>query len=312
MPTEPLNSKYYLILITSLWHSTTIAQLFLFSQTNTELRLGVFSNLARVDLLWSLPADIWSRISVPQPEIEVRPQQWEHWSCPVASEKVLTSQRCRNKIWQNRWKILKQAKGLLEGRRVHLDTHTRWLRERELHPLRLNPLHEVCLPGSLWPVTLLCWVLSLCWVDLMVLPGVHTHLIAKTVLPNRTMSRLTSPTMGWCLLLFTSKQPFSGCVFRKVLTWRMRNTWSLYLGSAQLLLSSAIAFILEYLSTEDKLQLLNLGPIFLVPQNHRVNELVSEKSKLKTRHVWFLGPHTHRKFSSCSFQNSVVVLFFNF
>ena len=125
------------------------------------------------------------------------------------------------------------------------------------------------------------------------------------------MGRLTSPTMGWCLLLLTSEQPFSGCVFRKAsLTWRMRNTWSLYLGSAQLLLSPAIAFILEYVSIGDKLQLLNLGYIFLVPQNHTVNDLVSEKPKLKLRQAWFLGTHTHKKFSSCTFQSSVVVLFF--
>ena len=64
----------------------------------------------------------------------------------------------------------------------------------------------------------------------------------------------------------------------------MRNTWSLYLGSAQLL-SPATAFILEYVSIGGKLQLLNLGPIFLVPQNHTVNELVSEKPKLKLRQV---------------------------
>lgn len=118
MPTEPLNSRSYLIFIKSLWRSTTI----LIFQ-NTELRHGAFSNLARIDLIWSLPAEIWSRISVPQPEIEVRPQQWEHWSCPVASEKVLSSRRC-NKIWQNRWKILKTVNDLfIEGRRVRLDTH---------------------------------------------------------------------------------------------------------------------------------------------------------------------------------------------
>lgn len=65
----------------------------------------------------------------------------------------------------------------------------------------------------------------------------------------------------------------------------MRSTWSLYLGSAQLLLSPAIAFILEYLSTGDRVQLPNVGPMFLVPQNHRVNELVTEKPKPKLRQV---------------------------
>lgn len=141
--------------------------------------------------------------------------------------------------------------------------HTPGGSARELHPLSLNPLRGVFLPGSLWPVTLLCWALSLCWVYLTVFPDTHVHLIAKPPLVKRTMGRLTSPTMGWCLLILTSEQPFSGCVFRKAsLTWRMRNTWSLYLGSAQLLLSPAIAFILEYVSIGDKLQLLNLRPYF--------------------------------------------------
>ena len=68
---------------------------------------------------------------------------------------------------------------LLEGRRVHSDTYTQGGSARELHPLSLNPLCGVFLPGSLWPVTLLCWALSLCWVYLTVFPSVHAHLIAK-------------------------------------------------------------------------------------------------------------------------------------
>ena len=108
--------------------------------------------------------------------------------------------------------------------------------------------------------------------------------------------------------LLISKQHFCTCGVRKVsLPSRMRNMWS-PLGMAQLL----FLFILEYLSTGDKLQLLNLGYIFLVPQNHTVNDLVSEKPKLKLRQVWFLGTHTHKKFSSCTFQSSRVVLFFFF
>lgn len=55
-----------------------------------------------------------------------------------------------------------------------------------------------------------------------------------------------------------------------------------------------------------------LEALFLVPQNHTVNELVSEKPKLKLRQVWFLGTHTHKKFSSCTFRSSVVALFFFF
>ena len=41
--------------------------------------------------------------------------------------------------------------------------------------------------------------------------------------------------------------------------------WSLYPGQPSTLLRSAITFILEYLSAGDRLQLLSLGPINLLP-----------------------------------------------
>ena len=44
-----------------------------------------------------------------------------------------------------------------------------------------------------------------------------------------------------------------------------------YLGRAQLLL----LFILEFLSSGDKLQLLSLGPIYLLPQNGPLENLSS-------------------------------------
>ena len=36
----------------------------------------------------------------------------------------------------------------------------------------------------------------------------------------------------------------------------------------------------------------------------------SEWPRFKSRLVWFLGPHTHRKFTSCATQSSVIVLVF--
>ena len=58
------------------------------------------------DLRWPRPAVAWSRISVPQPEIEARPQKWEHWILatrpwgPVAGDKALACLLCRNEFQQ--------------------------------------------------------------------------------------------------------------------------------------------------------------------------------------------------------------------
>ena len=95
--------------------------------------------------------------------------------------------------------------------------------------------------------------------------------------------RLTSSTMGWCLLSFW---PFSSCVVRNIsLTSRMRNMWSLYLLSRQgsapllfLLLSSSW----EYLSTGDKLQLLSLEPTYLLPQVHTAKKNLYQDWNLDT------------------------------
>ena len=77
------------------------------------------------------------------------------------------------------------------------------------------------------------------------------------------MGRLTSLTMRCVPSFLTSEQPFCACVVGKVsLTLRMRNMWSLIWTGLKLLL----LFILECLSTGDKLQLFGLGPIYLLPQ----------------------------------------------
>ena len=52
--------------------------------------------------------------------------------------------------------------------------------ERELSPRdSLNHLYEAFLPGFLWPILLLCLVLSPNLVYLRVLPCVRVHLLAK-------------------------------------------------------------------------------------------------------------------------------------
>ena len=52
--------------------------------------------------------------------------------------------------------------------------------ERESHPRgSLNHFYGASLLGFLWPIILLCLVLSLYLVYLRVLPCVHEHLLAK-------------------------------------------------------------------------------------------------------------------------------------
>ena len=81
---------------------------------------------------------------------------------------------------------------------------------------------------------------------------------------------MTLLTMRWHPLPFRSlKEPFCVCGVWKVLsTSRMRTTWTLYLlsgqGRAQLLSPPAIIFILECLSTEYRLQLLQPGAVCLL------------------------------------------------
>ena len=88
----------------------------------------------------------------------------------------------------------------------------------------------------------------------------------RWILVKRPMGRLTSSTMGWFPLLFGPLGAFlCTCCWEHLLDLRIRNMWSLS-GQGSGPLTSAIIFILEYLSTEDKLQLLSLGPIYLLSQ----------------------------------------------
>ena len=70
------------------------------------------------------------------------------------------------------------VKCLLGGKRVQcMWIDTRADSERELlHHGHLNHLHGAFLPGSLWPIILICLVLSLYLVYLRILPCVYTSL----------------------------------------------------------------------------------------------------------------------------------------
>ena len=142
-----------------------------------------------------------------------------------------------------------------------MNRHTWAGSERESCPRgSLNHFCGAFLLGFLWPIILLCLVLSLYLVYLRVLPSVHAHLWLRWILVKRPMGRLTS------LPFMTSKEPFCAGVVGKVsLTSRMRKMWSLILLSGQGSTSLAIIFLSEYLSPGDKLRFLSLGPIYLLP-----------------------------------------------
>ena len=42
----------------------------------------------------------------------------------------------------------------------------------------------------------------------------------------------------------------------------------------------------------------------------RITEWITKWSRFKSRQVWFLDPHTHKKFTSCATQSSVMVVVF--
>lgn len=80
------------------------------------------------------------------------------------------------------------------------------------------------------------------------------------------MGRLTSPTVEWRPLPFA----FLCMCSLEVLLDLENGLFISYLGSTQLLLPPAVVFMLEYLSTAGKLQLLTLGPLYLLPHLHLV------------------------------------------
>ena len=86
----------------------------------------------------------------------------------------------------------------------------------------------------------------------------------RWTLAKRPMGWLTSLLWANAPPFLTSKEPFCICVVGKVfLMWRMMNMWSFIWAGLNSSLTSAI---LDYLSTGDKLQLLSLGPICVLPQ----------------------------------------------
>ena len=136
--------------------------------------------------------------------------------------------------------------------------------ERELRPRgSLNHLYGAFLPGFLWPIILLCLVLSSYLVYLRVPLCVCVNLLAKKDSREEACEQVDITPF------LTSKAPHCACIARKIsLTLRMRNMWSLSFICAGCSFSLAPA-ILEYLSTGDKPQQLSLRPNYLLPQGNQ-------------------------------------------
>ena len=117
--------------------------------------------------------------------------------------------------------------------------------ERESRPHgSLNHFNRTFLPGFLWPIILLCLVLSLYLVYVRVLPCVCVDLSAKMDSSKEAYGQVDITYYEVTLPPFlTFKEPFCACVAGKVsLTLRMRDMWSLSLIWAGLSFSSLLLF----------------------------------------------------------------------
>ena len=99
-------------------------------------------------------------------------------------------------------KVLKHVKCSLEGKRVCVGRHTGRLWDLCPHS-GLNCLHGAFLLGFLWPIILICLVLSLYLAYLRVLLWVHVYLLAKMDSSEESYGLLD------ITLLLTSKELFS-------------------------------------------------------------------------------------------------------
>ena len=97
------------------------------------------------------------------------------------------------------------------------------------------------------------------------------HLLAKMDSSEEAKDRFTSSTMGWCLLPFWPPRSLSAHSWQGLLDVENEEyVVSLFFAWAGLssFLPLLLYFVLEYMFTGDKVQLLCLGPIYLLPQEH--------------------------------------------
>ena len=165
---------------------------------------------------------------------------------------------------------MKQVKCLLGGKRVRVDRHTGGLRGESRPRGSLNHFYGTFLPGFLWPIILLCLVLSPYLVHLRVLPCVRAHLLAKVDSSEEACGYVGITYYGAAPPPFlTSKEPFCTRVVGKVSLTENEEYVVFYLLSGRGPASSLTPAVMEFLSTGKKLQLFSLGPIYLLPQNQQ-------------------------------------------
>lgn len=120
-----------------------------------------------------------------------------------------------------------------------------------------NHLYGVFFPDFLGPITFPCLIPSLYLVDLRILLGVRLNLLAKVDSSKEAYGVVITH-------LLTSKEFFCARVFGMIsLTSRMRSILSvLLLAGLSLSCYPPVILLLEHLSLDDKLQLLNPEPLY--------------------------------------------------
>ena len=162
--------------------------------------------LTWTDLTWPQLAVAWSRILVPQPEIEVRLWQWECWILATRPPEPVAS----DKTWPVGFVELNSYKemGCSETSKVFIQRELyMWIDSYEWTwrvscPWEFESLIWGISSGFLWPIILLCLLLSLYLVYLRILSCVYCISSPRWILAKRPMGRLTSLTMKWWPLHF--------------------------------------------------------------------------------------------------------------
>ena len=138
---------------------------------------------------------------------------------------------------------MKRAECSLGGKRVRVDRHTGGLWGSVACSWWIEPLLRGISSSSLWPVILLCLVLSPYLVYLRVLPPVRASLSQDGFWCRGLWVGWRHLLWGGAPSLLTSEEPFCArAVGRVSLSWRMRNmqclVWAGLSLSSLLLLSS--------------------------------------------------------------------------
>ena len=160
----------------------------------------------------------------------------------------------------------------IRRKKVPVNRHT-WAgseRESQIVVVRISYM------GYFWRVSsgqssCFAWLWVHIWFILYGSPHpMHAHLLAKMDSSTEACGKVDTTYYGVVSPPFLApEEPFCTSIVRRSPWPQEREICGLfifYLARAHLLLAAAIIFILEYLSTGERLELLSLGPIYLLPQ----------------------------------------------